>query len=201
LALACACLLGMALTWTLAELVPAVRFKDAVAFYDASRLDRPAIETLGKGLISLLDPPLFVVWAALLLFVAWRRGRRRLALVLALVLALAPLSAELLKPLLAHQHDWVGGRHLGPASWPSGHTTAATVLALCAVLVAPTRHRPLAAMAGGAFALAMGATLVLLARHMPSDVLGGYLLATLWVALALAVLRVRASSRRPEHPA
>lgn len=187
----------MALTWVLAELVPAIRFKDAVLLYDAGRLDRPSVEALARALLALLYPPLFVLWGASLVLLAVRRGRRSVALAIALVLVLAPLSAELLKPLLAHQHDWLGPRHLEAASWPSGHTTAATTLALCAVLAAPARLRPAVAVAGGVFALAMGAALVLLARHMPSDVLGGYLLATLWVSCAVAVLRLMARPRPP----
>jgi membrane-associated phospholipid phosphatase len=186
----------MALTWILAELVPAIRLKDAVVFYDATRLDHPPVGALGEVLLALLDPPLFVLWGLLLVLVALRAGRRRLALAVALVLALAPLSAELLKPLLAHQHDWVGGaKHLGPASWPSGHATAATTLVMCVALVVPVRRRRAALAAGAAFALAVGAALVLLARHVPSDVLGGYLLATLWVALAVAILRLTTAHR------
>ena len=113
---------------------------------------------------------------------AWR-------VAVAAVMALAPLTAEMLKPLLAHPHDIVGGVHIGPASWPSGHSTAALTLALCAVLVAPSRVRPLVAAIGGAFAVAVGLVLLILAWHMPSDVLGGYLVATLWMALAVAALR------------
>jgi len=165
--------------------------------YDATRLDRPAVEMAAEGLVHLLYPPLFVLWGLLLVRVAWRDGNRSLMLAIVLVLVLAPLSAELLKPLLAHRHDWVGGRHLDAASWPSGHTTAATALALCAVLVAPAGRRLAAAVAGGAFALAVGVALVLLALHMPSDVLGGYLLATLWVALAVAILRLSARGGSP----
>jgi membrane-associated phospholipid phosphatase len=200
LLLAAACVAGMALIWALAELVPATRFKDAVVLYDAGRLDRPLVESMSVALLSLLAPPLFVLWGALLVGLAGLRGRWWLALAVAIVLALAPLSAELLKPLLPHSHDWVGPRHLRVASWPSGHTTAATALALCAVLVAPRRLRRPAAVVAAAFALAVGAALVVLARHMPSDVLGGYLLATLWVAGAVAILRLSARARPAELP-
>jgi membrane-associated phospholipid phosphatase len=105
------------------------------------------------------------------------------------VLTLAPLSAQLLKPLLAHPHDVASGVSISSASWPSGHSTAAAALVLCAVLVSPARLRPLVAVLGGLFALAVGCALLILAWHMPSDVLGGYFLAALWVALAVAVLR------------
>lgn len=199
LLLAGACLAGMALTWTLAELVPAMRFKDAVVLYDAGRLDRPTVEALAQALLSLFWPPLLVFSGALLVLLSLRRGERGQALAVVLVLVLAPLSAELLKPLLAHPHDWVGPRHLDAASWPSGHTTVATVLALCAVLVAPRRLRPSVAVVAAAFALAVGAALVLLARHMPSDVVGGYLLATAWVACAVAILRLFEPARPVGH--
>jgi membrane-associated phospholipid phosphatase len=125
-----------------------------------------------------------------LVVAALARGRPRVALAVAIVMALAPLTAETLKPLLAHPHSNMGDVHVGAASWPSGHATAALTVVLCAVLVAPTRMRPLVAALGAAFALGVGCSLLILAWHMPSDVLGGYLLATLWMALALASLRV-----------
>ena len=65
---------------------------------------------------------------------------------------------------------------------------------LCAVLVAPARLRPLVASIGALYAVAVGFALLILAWHMPSDVLGGYLMATLWAALAVAALR--AAERR-----
>jgi membrane-associated phospholipid phosphatase len=44
-------------------------------------------------------------------------------------------------------------------------------------------------MLGALLVAAVGCALLILAWHMPSDVLGGYLLATLWAALAVAALR------------
>src|SRR5271167_294266 len=71
----------------------------------------------------------------------------------------------------------------------STSATAALALVLCAVLVSPRELRPLIAAVGAVFALAVGGALLILAWHMPSDVIGGYLTATLWAALALAALR------------
>src|SRR6476659_678702 len=62
-------------------------------------------------------------------------------------------------------------------------------LVLCAALVAPRRLRPLVSAVGAAFAAAVGCALLIRAWHMPSDVLGGYLLAGLWTAVAVACLR------------
>ncbi len=116
------------------------------------------------------------------------------------MLGLAPLTAETLKPLLAHPHARIYGSEITAASWPSGHATAATALALCAVLVAPRRLRPTVAVLGAMFATGVGFSLLLLAWHLPSDVIGGYLVGTLWMALAVAGLRA-AEARSPLTPA
>jgi membrane-associated phospholipid phosphatase len=190
------CVLGLVLTWVLAELVPVVHWRDAVALNDFTELGRPRIDRLANGLLDLLSPLLYTLWALLLVAVALARRRPRVALAVTVVLPAAPLSAEVLKPLLAHPHAHIGYAWIGAASWPSGHATAAMTLALCALLVAPHRLRPTIAVLGGAFAIAVGFSLLILAWHMPSDVLGGYLLAALYGSLALAALRC-AEQRRP----
>jgi membrane-associated phospholipid phosphatase len=183
------CLLGLALIWVVAELVPATHLRDAVVLRDFTLLSRPHVDSAANDLLRPFEPVPFIALGTLLVVVALARGRWRVGLAVALVLSLAPLSAELLKPLLAHAHDPVSGIYMASASWPSGHSTAATALVLCAVLVSPARLRPLVAALGGLFALAVGCALLILAWHMPSDVLGGYFLAALWVALAVAGLR------------
>ncbi|HXB65270.1 MAG TPA: phosphatase PAP2 family protein [Solirubrobacteraceae bacterium] len=188
LLVAALCAVGMALTWTLAELVPAVHWRDAVLLYDFGRLSRPGVDTLANHLLHLLEPGLYTVWAALLVATALLRRRPRLAFAVAVVLPAAPGIAELMKPLLAHPHASVGAELVGPASWPSGHATAAMTLALCALLVAPHRLRPLVAALACGFAVAVACALLILAWHMPSDVVGGFLLATLCVSLAVAAL-------------
>ena len=187
-------MLGLALVWVIAELVPAVHVRDAFALEDFTRLSRPRVDAVGEVLIHLLSPVLFIIWGLVLVLVALARERPRLAVAVALIMGLAPLTAETLKPLLAHSHAQVGAVFIGPASWPSGHSTAALTLVLCAVLVAPARLRPLVASIGALFAVAVGCALLILAWHMPSDVIGGYLVASLWAALAVAALR--ASERR-----
>lgn len=190
------CVLGLAATWALAELVPAVHWRDAVVLNAFNELDRGRVDVLGNDLLRLLDPILYTLWGALLIAVALVRRRARVALAVTIVLPAAPLTAELLKPLLAHPHAHAGWQWIGAASWPSGHATAAMTLVLCALLVAPHRLRPTVAVLGSVFAIAVGIALLVLAWHMPSDVLGGYLLAALYASLALAALRV-AEGREP----
>ncbi len=195
LLLAALCAVGLALTWVLEALVPATHVRDALVLYDFTRLDRPLVEVPANLLLALLEPAFYLLWALVLIVLALSRGRPRVALAVALVLALAPLSAELLKPLAAHVHAQVAPLYIASASWPSGHATAIAALAWCALFAAPPARRRLVAVAGAVLALAVGCSLLILAWHMPSDVLGGYLLATLWAALALAALRRVGSPR------
>lgn len=193
LLLAAVCIAGLALTWVLAALVPLTHDKDAIALYDFTRLDRPAIEAPARLLLDLLEPAFFIVWGLTLVAIALSQGRKHVALAVALVLSLAPASAELLKPLLAHPHAEVVPLYIKGASWPSGHATAATALFWCVLLVAPSNLRRALALVGVVLLAAVGCSLLILAWHMPSDVIGGYLLGTLWFALAL--LGLRASDR------
>ena len=71
-------------------------------------------------------------------------------------------------------------------------------LALAAVLVAPPRARPFAAVLGMAFSLSIAFCIVTLGWHFPSDVVGGFLLATGWSLVIAAGLR-SANERWPEH--
>jgi membrane-associated phospholipid phosphatase len=189
LLLAGLCVAGLVLTWVFAALVPATHERDALVLYDFTRLDSSFVEVPAKLLLDLLEPAFFVVWGLVLVALALSRQRPRVALAVALVLSLAPLSAELLKPLVAHVHAQVEPLYITSASWPSGHATAVTALVWCALLVAPPTRRRAVAIAGAVMVAAVGCSLLILAWHMPSDVLGGYLLGTLWAALALVMLR------------
>jgi membrane-associated phospholipid phosphatase len=194
LGLAGICVLALALLWVVAELVPAVQWKDAVALHDFTLLSRPRVDSVASFLLDLLAPAQFVLWGIALVAVAIARERPRVALAVVAIMALAPFTSETLKPLVAHPHVQIGLVHIGAASWPSGHSTAALALVLSAVLVAPARLRPVVAAVGAVFALAAGCSLLILAWHMPSDVLGGYLVASFWGAIAVAALR--AANRR-----
>lgn len=187
------CAAGMALTWLVAALVPAARFKDAVAAHDFTLLSGSHVDTVSHDLLGLLEPGIFTALGVVLVIIALVRRRPAVALAVVAVMGLAPLTAELLKPLLAHAHDQVGATYVADASWPSGHATAAGALVLCALLVLPARLRPPVAALGALFAAAVGCSLLILAWHLPSDIVGGYLVAALWTSLAVAGLRAHAA--------
>jgi membrane-associated phospholipid phosphatase len=190
LGVAGACVVVLALIWVAAAHVPAARSRDAIALHELTLLNRPTVESVGSFLIHLLDPLPFVIWGGALVLTALARGMPRVAIAVAAILMLAPFSAEVLKPLVGFSHVPVDGSAIGPASWPSGHSTAAVVLVLSLIAVAPRRVRVPVAIIGVAYVAAVSFALLVLAWHMPSDVLGGYFLGLLWGALAVFALRV-----------
>jgi membrane-associated phospholipid phosphatase len=187
------CVAAMAAVWAVSTHVEAFRVHDAELLRRFALSGGELTNEVARVMLHLLNPVQFTIWALAIVLFALARGSRRLAFAVAVVMTLAPLSADLLKPLLAEPH--VGfGRTIGAGSWPSGHATAATALALSAVLVTPPRWRALAAALAAAFMLGIGTALLIRVWHMPSDVLGGYLLGALWISLAVAGLR--AADRR-----
>ena len=118
-------------------------------------------------------------------------GDRRLAVASVVAVAVAGIAVALLKPLV--------GRPRPPTSvfsgesgfgFPSGHTTGATALAICAVAVLlrvnHTQHarRALVAIAVG-YAAIVGVSRVALGAHRAFDVVGGWLLGS---AIAIVIL-------------
>src|SRR5438067_2881670 len=151
---------ALVLTWVLAELVPVFQARDEALLYHFTQLGGDRVHEAARVVIHLLDPLVFTLWALALVAIAIARGRPRVALAAAVVLAFAPIIADRVKPLLAYHHSHVGRVYHGYASWPSGHSTAAAALALCAVLIAPARWRRVVAFAGAGFVLLYGAALL-----------------------------------------
>jgi len=190
LPLALACALGALAVWLAAFAVPVGQRLDGAAMAAfgvvvETRL-QPSIQG-AAGLAGLL--PLLIV-AAALVCVALLRGRWLMAATVPVILLAANLFTQLAKPSLAHPRivELSGIQGTYPASWPSGHSTVAMSLALCAVLVAGPRLRPYAAVLGAAYAIAVGYSLVALGWHLPSDVLGGFLAAATFTLLGAAAL-------------
>ena len=85
--------------------------------------------------------------------------------------------------------DWAGTAS-GP-SFPSGHTTAATIFAAASVWAlcrrwSLPRQRVVIITAAVGYAVVVGLTRVWLGVHWPSDVVGGWLFGVAWASLAAA---------------
>lgn len=187
----------VALTWVLALHVGVFERADQSVYSGFGGLQRPHVNAVALWIAKLCDPQPYVYLVAIPVAIALLRGRPRAAIAVFGIALGANVTTELLKPLLAEPRasSLLGGDvHIAPASWPSGHATAAMTLALCLVLVAPARWRPAAAALGAAFAVAVSYSFLTLGWHYPSDVLGGFLVAGTWTLLGAAAL---SASERP----
>ena len=190
LAGAALCAVLLAITGVLAFLSPVFRGGDSATLQGFVGLNRPRLTGFIHDVASLADPRPYALIGVALVAVALARRRPRVALAIPVVLVCSEVMTQTLKDLLAHPRpeEWLGTGQIAAASWPSGHATAAMSLALCAVLASPARMRPTVAAVGGAFAIAVSYAILTLGWHFPSDVLGGFLVATMWALLAIAVL-------------
>lgn len=96
--------------------------------------------------------------------------------------------------------DWAGPA--GGPSFPSGHTTAATLFAVCCAwaLMArvPAGWPSRATWAAAAlYAVVLGWSRIWLGVHWPTDVLGGFLFSVAWTSAIMAALAARAWRPRP----
>jgi membrane-associated phospholipid phosphatase len=192
---------GAFAVWLVALGVPRGRALDAGSLEVFAGVGRTPLEPSITGIAHLADPAPLVLGGLLLVAIALVRRRPLIAAVVPAILLGANATTQILKPALGNPR-FVELRHLDaiyPASWPSGHSTAAMSLALCAVLVVGPRLRPLTALLGAGYAVAVGYSLVAIGWHLPSDVLGGYLVAATFAlagAAAVAALEARRSIDR-----
>ncbi|MEA2299402.1 MAG: hypothetical protein QOF77_2338 [Solirubrobacteraceae bacterium] len=201
---ALACFIGLALTGAVALILPVARVRDSATLSGFISLSaHTRVSRLANVLAHSVDPSHYLAFAGVLVVVALLRGLPRVALAVPVTMFAASATSELLKPLIGQtrQSEWLSaGEQISSASWPSGHATAAMMVALCSVLVAPRLLRPLAALLGTGLAVGVSYSILVLGWHFPSDILGGFLVAGTWVSLALAALWA-AEARWPQRSA
>jgi membrane-associated phospholipid phosphatase len=196
------CLIGLVLTGVIAFIVPIAQVHDSATLHGFAEFRGIRVDDLANAIAHTVDPRPYAVFGVVLALVALIRGRPRVAVAVPVAMTLAGLTTELLKPLVGHPRfsEWLGASGALVSSWPSGHATASMMIALCAVLVSPRGLRPFVALLGTALAIAVSYSILVLGWHFPSDVLGGFLVAGIWTALALAALWA-AEARWPERTA
>jgi len=169
---------------------------DERALEGFGELQRPRLAEIADAIAHAADPVPFALLSAVVVAIAFLRGRPLLGLAVGGLLLGANVTTQILKPVLANPRGTFGEYGVATEAFPSGHATAAMSLALAAIVVAPARLRPLVGFIAAGFALAVGFAIVSLDWHFPSDVAGGYLVAAGWCFAVLGVTR----SARDEEP-
>ncbi|UTI63202.1 phosphatase PAP2 family protein [Paraconexibacter antarcticus] len=187
---ALACLAGLTVTGIFAYLVPIAQARDSATLRGFVALNRPRVTELIAHVAHLADPRPYAVIGLTLAGVAFCRRKGRVGVAIIFLLFLTGATTQTLKQGLAQPRfsDWLGNGQIAAASWPSGHATASMTLAFCAVLAAPPIARPTVAAVGALFAVSVSYSILALGWHFPSDVIGGFFVASMWTALAVAIL-------------
>lgn len=185
------CLLGLGAVGLYGLAWNAGRARDAAMLHGFAALDQTRIYTLSERLVSIPDPIPYAIICLLLMAIAfWRHHPARAVTVLVLFIGTGATTQALKHGLATERFSaFLGYDQIENVSWPSGHSTAAMTIALCAVLVAPPALRAVTALVGGTFAIGVGYATLVLTWHYPSDVMGGFMVAGLWTSLAVAVLQ------------
>jgi len=159
---------------------------DAAAFQRVSGNAALPVKAAGARALAGIDLGSVAVVALLLVLVALVQRRVARAVAAAAVIVCSIASAEALKHGLPHLAGAVpAGR---PPTFPSGHTSIAAALGLALVIAAPPLLRPVAALAGAAYAAGIGLSTIVLGWHYPSDVVGSFFLCGFWAAAVASVL-------------
>ena len=198
---AAACGLMLVVVWFAAFHIAFLGHLDQSIFRQFGGLRaHPRISGIAGRFVAPFDPNPYVYLVLLPLVVALLRGRPRVVLAVGAIVLGANMTTEILKHVIGDPRAgavfadgfWSTPLH----AWPSGHSTAAMSLALASVLAAPARLRPAVAAVGASVAIAVGYSVVETGMHYPSDVLGGFLVATIWTLFAVAAI-VAAERWRP----
>jgi undecaprenyl-diphosphatase len=172
---------------------------------------RTATWTDAMRIVTSLGSSAVVIPLAIMVVVAlFIRRRRWLALFVALAVGGASLLSVLTKDVIGRDRPPVDIRlqQAHSSAFPSGHSTqaAATYFALAIVVTILSQSRLLRAMTWTAATLIVflvGVSRVYLGMHWTTDVLGGSLLGSVWVAgltVALAPLDTKQPSPIPAGP-
>ena len=168
------------------------------------RATHGSVQRATNQLLDTISITSLVLGSIALALLALSRRRPRLAIGVVVTILGANTTTQLLKGTLLDRPDLLlrsGGATV--PSFPSGHATVAMSLALCFMLVVPARLRTIVGCGGVAYAVLVGAATLTAGWHRPSDVIGAYLIATIWVAaLAAWVIGTRGTGgeRRPWSP-
>ncbi len=165
------------------------------AAFQGSELGASRLWLVAEPVLDVISLPFVgLVLVSAMLLAAVRR-RVLLAVQVAVLMAGANLSTQVLKHAVLDRPDLDVGDRLANAL-PSGHTTAAASVSVALLFVLPPRFRPVAAVVGVLYTGATGMSTMVGQWHRPSDVVAAVLVVGAWAGVA-AALGVRARPRSP----
>ena len=148
---------------------------------------REKIVTLDSDVLNLVRKRTLFIAAVVMLATAVMRRCTFVGVIALTAFGCAVVGAEVLKHVLPWRvlvpNDAMLDSGFQANTYPSGHTTAVTSLALSLLLVSPSRWRPWLAIAGGCISATFATGVLVVGWHRPSDALG----ALAWSGLCMSV--------------
>lgn len=156
------------------------------AVFEGAQYGRNHLWQVAEPMLEVVSVPYLALVLIGAVAIAVARRRWGLALQVALLVAGANLTTQLLKYLVFDRPD-LGATPVFSNALPSGHTTAAAAASAALVFVVPPRVRPWAAVLGAIYTAATGVSTLVGAWHRPSDVVAALLVVLAWSGLACAL--------------
>lgn len=154
------------------------------AAYDGAAYGQNTLWQVAEPVLEVVSVWFVVVGTAAAVVVALVRRRWFLALQVAVLVAGANLTTQVLKSVIERPDLGPG---VWPNSFPSGHTTVAASFAAAMLLAVPRRARAWVALVGAAYTAATGVSTLIAQWHRPSDALGAVLVVLAWTAFVCAI--------------
>lgn len=142
---------------------------------------------VAQNILDVVSVGFIVVVLIGVMVIAVARRRPSLAVQVALLMAGANLTTQLLKHQVFERPDFGVGYDYGN-TLPSGHTTAAASASAALVLVVSPRVRPWAALVGVGYTVATGVSTLVGQWHRPSDVVAAVLVVLAWTAVTCVLV-------------
>jgi membrane-associated phospholipid phosphatase len=158
---------------------------DNAAYVGAKRGQGQLWDSAQQVLDLVSVPSIVLVIVASMLIAALRR-RWMQAVQVAVLVAGANLTTEVLKTAVFVRPDLHVGYPNGNAL-PSGHTTVAASISAALLFVVPRRARPWAAVLGAVYTVLTGVATMVKQWHRPSDVVAAVLVVLAWSGMACAL--------------
>ena len=172
---------------------------DNYAFLGRKMLGQEIV-ALDSDILSLVRKRTLFIAAVAMLATAVMRRCTFVGVIALTAIGCAVVGAEVLKHVLPWRllvpNDAILDSRLQTNTYPSGHTTVVTSLALSSLLVLPSRWRPWLSIAGGSISAMFATGVVFTGWHRPSDALGALAWSGLCMSVAAAfVIRLQGCQR------
>ncbi|MFM7062121.1 MAG: phosphatase PAP2 family protein [Actinomycetes bacterium] len=183
-----ACAAGFLLLWAVfIRLEAGRRFGNSA--WSGRRALAPATRALHDDVLRTITTTSLALACVVLVLVGVARRRFLLGAAAAATVAAGTASAEVLKRFVITRPPTPGEvARLSGNSFPSGHATIATALALAAIMVTPHRWRLPLAVGLSLWVSFQAAGVLAAGWHRPSDALSGFMLALGWASFAVWLL-------------